>query len=344
MRHFIDCEPPMLAMKICDLCVSIPAALASVAGAIGSGVGAVGSAIGSGLGAIGGELGIGGAAADAGAGLDAATASALYGSGSAAGGAGVAGAGGLSNALLASAGINGLTGLTTGLIGSNAAGSAAQLQYNAAQQAIQTQLSMYNTNRQLLNPFVTAGTGALGQLQNLTGTNAGGNPLTSPLTQPFTPADLTNYPGYQFTLQQGQLATQNGFAAQGLGRSGAALKGAANYAEGLAGTTYGQAFNQDLATKLQIYNMLSGITGTGANAAGMTAGIGTGAVNAISGLTTGGGAALAGGVIGGTNALTGGLNATAGGVGQALTLPYILPYLTGNGLYGGSNASTNPNG
>ena len=67
---------------------------------------------------------------------------------------------------------------------------------------------------------------ALTQLQGLTGTGVGGNPLTAPLTSQFQPtmAQLEQTPGYQFSLDQGLKATQNSYAGQGLGASGAAMK------------------------------------------------------------------------------------------------------------------------
>ena len=63
-------------------------------------------------------------------------------------------------------------------------------------------------------------------------------------------ATLEQTPGYQFALSQGLQATQNSAAARGLGVSGAALKGAATFATGLADNTYQQQFNQ-LQTQFQ---------------------------------------------------------------------------------------------
>lgn len=51
-------------------------------------------------------------------------------------------------------------------------------------------------------------------------------------------AALQATPGYQFTLNQGLQATKSQLSAMGLADSGSAIKGAAQYAEGLAGTTY----------------------------------------------------------------------------------------------------------
>lgn len=59
---------------------------------------------------------------------------------------------------------------------------------------------------------------------------------------------LESTPGYQFTLDQGLKATQNSFTSKGLGNSGAALKGAASFASGLADQTYSNRLNEYLNT------------------------------------------------------------------------------------------------
>lgn len=55
---------------------------------------------------------------------------------------------------------------------------------------------------------------------------------------------LQNDPGYQFRLQQGQQALERSLAARGLGQSGAALKAAQEYGQGLADQTYNDFFNR----------------------------------------------------------------------------------------------------
>lgn len=192
------------------------------------------------------------------------------------------------------------------LISSSGAQSAAQTQATAATTAAQLQQQNFQQTQNNLSPYVQAGATALPTLQGLTGTGAGGNPLTSALTAPFQPtqAQLAATPGYQFTLGQGLESTQNSYAAEGLGQSGAAEKGAANYAEGLASNTYQQQFQNYLSQNSQIYNMVAGVSGSGQNAA---AGLGslslnnTGAVNA---LNTAGAAATAAGTVGSANALS----------------------------------------
>ena len=229
-----------------------------------------------------------------------------------------------------------------GAIGAGASIYAGSTQASAANKAAQTSLTeannsnaliqqIYSSNKAMLQPFVGAGTSALTALQGLTGTNVGGNPLTAPLSKPFEPtmSQLSQTPGYQFALQQGLLATQAGASAQGqgsavagvgsgqtpgVGPSGPLGKSLANYAEGLASTTYQQQFQNYLVQNQQIYNQLSGLVGQGEAAGSAIAGVGQAAggqsANALltgagqyGSLTTAGAAAQAAGVTGAAGAL-----------------------------------------
>lgn len=79
---------------------------------------------------------------------------------------------------------------------------------------------------QRLNPYAAAGEAANADLM--------GDPLTA----------LRSDPGYQFRLGEGQNALERSFAAQGLGQSGAALKAAQEFGQGLADQTYQDYFNR----------------------------------------------------------------------------------------------------
>jgi hypothetical protein len=95
-------------------------------------------------------------------------------------------------------------------------------------------------------------------------------------------------PGYQFALQNGLRATQNSAAAKGLGVSGAAMKGAAAFATGLADSTYTSQFNKLITSGekslgvntakqgnlTNSYNMVSDIAKRGENAAATTGQVG----------------------------------------------------------------------
>lgn len=229
---------------------------------------------------------------------------------------------GIGSAILGAAAVSGVASIGSGLLGSSAAKSAASTQAGAATTAAQLQALQFENTEATLTPFIEQGQRANSALSNLTGTNSGGNPLTAPLTAPFQPtmAQLSATPGYQFTLQQGELANQNSFAAQGLGTSGAAVKGADNYAEGLASTTYQQQFQNYLSQNQQIYNMLSGQQSLGENAAAGVGSLGQSAASNEGNALTAGAAANAAGTVGSANSLSNALGGIAGAGSQAALL------------------------
>lgn len=91
------------------------------------------------------------------------------------------------------------------------------------------------------------------------------------LLQPFTqeewnPGDLTQDPGYQFQLQQGTDALNAKNAASGSYYSGAALKDAAQYAQGLADTTANNSYARWAQGQKQRYGAtqdMANVIGTG---------------------------------------------------------------------------------
>jgi hypothetical protein len=231
-------------------------------------------------------------------------------------------------------------------IQSSAASSAANTQANALNKASAAQQAEQGTIVQSLAPYNNIGQNAATQLGQLTGANpntgvaptAGAGQLGySSLTAPFQPtmAQLANTPGYQFTLNQGLQNTENAYTNEGLGRSGAALKGSANYAEGLAATTYQQQFTNYLGQNQQIYNMLNNQVATGENAAAETGVLGTQNTTAANTLAANAGGASAAGQIGSANATAGGLSGVGSSIGQTLLL---------SGLLQNSSGLTNPTG
>lgn len=146
---------------------------------------------------------------------------------------------------------------------------AADAQQQAAQSGNALLQGQYNTNSTNLAPWMQGGARSFDTVNMLTGNYAGGNPLTSPLTSPFNPTmqQLEQTPGYQFTLDQGLKGVQNSYAAKGLGSSGAAMKGAGDYASGLASNTYQQQFQNYWNQNKSIYDMLTGQSTAGLQAA-----------------------------------------------------------------------------
>lgn len=85
----------------------------------------------------------------------------------------------------------------------------------------------------------------------------------------FDPGDLTKDSGYQFRLQEGEKAIGRQQAAKGGYFSGAALKAAQDYGQGLADTTYNEAYNrwlQQNAQNIGVAGATSGLDLEGGNA------------------------------------------------------------------------------
>lgn len=169
-------------------------------------------------------------------------------------------------------------------VGIYGASKAAGAQKSAAKQASATEQGMYDTTRGDLMPYQQAGQKGTNALLGLSGLGPNGTAGIQ--------SSLESLPGYQFTQTQGLKAVQNSAAARGLGVSGAALKGAANYATGLANSTYGDQFNR-----------LMGISQLGENAAAQTGAYGTQTAGQIGENTIGAGNAAAGGYVGSANAV-----------------------------------------
>jgi hypothetical protein len=130
-------------------------------------------------------------------------------------------------------------------------------------------------------------------------------PINLPQAQPTSTNDqmmntLSNLPGYEFTINQGLKSTQNGYAARGLADSGAALKGAANYATGLANSgwnTYANALQNSANTGMQAGSSIAGV--------GQQTGLG------VASSQIGAGNAYAGGTMGAANSIGNALYANA---------------------------------
>lgn len=117
--------------------------------------------------------------------------------------------------------------------------NAASAQSGAALTAagMQYRLGMMGMNN--LAPYNQFGQSLLPELKAMLGSGNG-------KIDPAKISDaLSKMPGYQFALNQGLKSVQNSFAARGLGSSGAALRGASEYATGLAQQNY-QSYLGDL--------------------------------------------------------------------------------------------------
>jgi len=221
--------------------------------------------------------------------------------------------------------------------------NAASAQSAAADKSIANQRQMYDSNKNLLMPFVQAGQGGIQNLQDWTNPNSGTNPL-SQLIKLVTPgadmsATLAQTPGYQFTQNQGTRAALNALAARGLGGSpGAIAKGVSTFNAGLASNTWDSVVKNLLSTFGTGTNALQGVVNTGVNAGGALAGVGQNTANAITGSLTGQGNAQA--------ANYNAIGSAVGGLGNSLTTASLLQQLQGGGNSGGiyGNPSFGGNG
>jgi hypothetical protein len=218
-----------------------------------------------------------------------------------------------------------------GLLGSMTAGNKAA---DASREAARIAEQQYQTTRGDLLPFTNAGQNILPALTDAALTRTGGGPDMQ--------AALERTPGYQFQLQQGLKATQSAAAARGLGVSGAALKGAATFATGLADSNYEKRF----ADLLQLntaqqgniqnrYSRLAGVGQLGESAAAGTGAVGANAANTAASATTAAGTAQAAGALGGANSIG---NAVNSGINNYLGYQLAQKYLPGGG--GGTGGYT----
>jgi hypothetical protein len=224
-------------------------------------------------------------------------------------------------AILGAGAIGGAGSIASGLIGSGAAKTASQEQLQAAQLASQTQLGIFNQTQANLAPYNQVGQSALSQLASLFGLGPGGTGAT-PATSQLATSALTNYPGYQFGLQQGNLAQQQSAASQGLLLSGAQLQ---------ASQQFGQNYAMQNAWNPYV-SQLNSLTGLGESAAATTGTIGANTGQGIAQTQLAAGQAAASGTVGSANALTGGLTS---GLSTGLNSALLANLLSNQGTGGG---------
>jgi hypothetical protein len=253
------------------------------------------------------------------------------------------------------------TSLLGGLFGSNSAKRAAELQQQAATRAndyIQAQdanaQQITNDNAATSQNVIkqnTSDANALFSPYTQAGTTAA-NGLNTALQNPFQ-FKLSDDPGYQFRLAQGQKAVEQSAAARGGAASGGALKALTQYGQGFASNEYQNAFARH---QTGIQNLFQG-AGLGLNASNTMSGnlnqnsaLQSGVLGAQSGLDanilmnqgtqignniTGAGNAGAAGAVGSGNAWSGAMS----GLGQTANQLFLMNLLQGGGM--GSGNGTN---
>ena len=172
--------------------------------------------------------------------------------------------------------------IISGVLGSKAAGNAADAQRAGYDAATGEQARQYDQTRADFAPYREAGTAALGTINKL---NAG---------------DYSSFftsPDYNFARSEGQRDIGSSFAARGGAAGGNALKALAEFNSGLASRNYGD-----------YYNRLAGVAGVGQSATNSTAQAGQNSANNISANYIGSGDARASGLMGQANSWSNSLN------------------------------------
>ena len=186
-----------------------------------------------------------------------------------------------------------------GVVSSNAARKAGNVQADATQAAQDAQERMFERQVELQEPFRQAGIGALNKLIPL-----------SDYTK-FGMDQFQSDPGYGFRLSEGMKALDRTAAARGGLLSGGTLKAAQRYGQEMGSQEYQNAFNRYQTERNAQLNPLQSLAGVGQTATGAL----TNAAQQF-GAQTGQnlqdiGTARASAYLGSANALSGALN-TAG--------------------------------
>lgn len=189
-----------------------------------------------------------------------------------------------------------------GAIAAGGAKSAGEAQANAARDASNTQLAMYDQTRTDQAPWRQAGGSALDALTSYYGLPGADGKTPNPTTTAANDNKLIqNLPGYQFNLQQGNQAVQRNLAANGLLDSGAAQKALTQYGQGMATQATGQYLNG-----------LQSLAGLGQTATANTGAVGANTANQVGSNQIYAGNAQASGYANQANAVNSGLSGLAG--------------------------------
>jgi hypothetical protein len=138
----------------------------------------------------------------------------------------------------------------------NASRNAAEAQRQAVNSSNDTQLAIYNQQREDTTPWRQAGVGALNSLESNMGD----------FNHDFTMNDFQKDPGYQFRMDEGMKALQGSAAARGSLNSGGTLKALDRYSQGLASQEYQGAYDRYNNDRNQRFNRLASIAGIGQTA------------------------------------------------------------------------------
>ena len=199
---------------------------------------------------------------------------------------------------------------------------AAALEAQSAADQLKLQREIWEKQQADYKPYLEQGTWGINTLGNLM--KSGSGQLNNPFDTYLKSKGLaggkfnTSNPAYQFQLKQGQQALDRSSAARGMGYSGAQMKAAQEYGQGLASQQYDKEYNRATSEFGDYYNRLAGLSQGGQQAANTLGSYGNQYANAGSNTLGSLGGSLqnnlgqaanarASGYIGGANAINGGI-------------------------------------
>lgn len=233
------------------------------------------------------------------------------------------------SAALIIGGISAAGALGGAAINAHAAGSAADKQAQAGENALQFQERQYADAQANQAPYLAAGKTSLGDIMQGF-TNGTFGPGSIPNFQAPTADQARQTPGYQFISSEGNRGVNAAASAGGRSLSGGTLKALDRYNTGLADSTYGDTFSRALSTyqaqlagQSQSYNQLANIAGLGQTATQSINNTGQATAQNVGNLMTGIGNAQAAGTIGQANAIGGGIAGATNGITQSILLQQL---------------------
>lgn len=218
--------------------------------------------------------------------------------------------------------------LGSGLLGASASKRAAKMQADAASYGAELQDRQFQQSRSDMEPWRNVGQGALYQLRDMT--RPGGE-----LMQTYTGEDLASDPGFQFGMDQGRNAIEQGAVSRGMLFSGKTLKDLMQFGTDYGGTKFNEGFQRDMANKQFQQGSLAGLSGTGQSTAIAGGQLGAQSSQSIADLLGSGAAARAAGTVGAANAIGGAIN----NAGNTYMQMSMLDRIMGGGRSGGGYGS-----
>ena len=152
---------------------------------------------------------------------------------------------------------------------------ASALEQQSADKQLALQREIWEKQQADYKPYLEQGTWGINRLGDLM--KKGSGQLNNPFDTYLKSVGLsggkfdTSNPAYQFQLKQGQQALDRSSAARGMGASGAQMKAAQEYGQGLASQQYDKEYNRASGEFGDYFNRLAGLSQGGQQAAGSMA-------------------------------------------------------------------------